>query len=124
MQENYYDQIKERIIEVETTERVKNYTINKVKLDNYYEIGKLIVEAQGGEEKATYGNDLIKKYATKLTNDLGKGYSWRNLYNMRGFYLLISKNPILQPVAAKLTWTHYTLLLSLKIQFCRQCLQN
>ena len=61
MTDKYYNEIKEKIIDVETTERVKNYTINKVKLENYYEIGKLIVEAQGGEEKAKYGNKLIKE---------------------------------------------------------------
>ena len=112
--DKYYDEIKERIIDVETTERVKNYTTNRVKLENYYEIGRLIIEAQGGEERARYGDKLIKEYAIKLTNDLGKGYSWRNLYNMRAYYILFSNNEILQPMAAKLSWTHYTILLSLK----------
>lgn len=109
-----YIEIKDRLIDVETTEKVKNYTINTVKLENYYEIGKLLVDAQGGKEKAKYGDNLIKEYAVKLTEELGKCYSWRTLYNMRAFYLLISNNPILQPLVAKLNWTHYTILLSLQ----------
>ena len=62
--DKYYSEIKEKLIDVETTERVKNYTINRVKLENYYEIGKLIIEAQGGEEHAKYGDRLLKNYST------------------------------------------------------------
>ena len=108
MQENYYDQIKERIIEVETTEKVKNYTINRVKLENYYEIGRLIIEAQGGKERAKYGNNLIRNYSDKLTIELGKGYSTRMLKKMRKFYLLFQKGPTM---SAKITWSHYEELL-------------
>jgi hypothetical protein len=51
MQDEYYNKIKENLIDVEVTERVKNYTANRVKLEKYYEIGRLIFEAQGGEER-------------------------------------------------------------------------
>ena len=37
------------------------------------------------------------------TKELGKGYSWRNLYNMRKFYIFQK----LQTVSAQLTWSHY-----------------
>ena len=114
MLENYYNEIKDLVIDTETTIKVKDYTKNRVMLENYYEIGRLIVEAQGGEEKAKYGNKIIKEYANKLTIDLGKGYSWRNLYNMRSYYMLFSKNEILQTLSAKLSWSHYIELLSLK----------
>ena len=110
----YYEQIKDLIIDTEATIRIKDYSKNKVMLENYYEIGRLIVEAQGTEERSRYGNKLIKEYANKLTNELGKGYSWRNLYNMRAYYIMFSNNQILQPLATKLGWTHYTLILSLR----------
>lgn len=112
--DTYYDQIKDLIIDTETTIKVKDYSKNKTILENNYKIGRLIVEAQGGEERAKYGNKLIKEYAKKLTHDLGKGYSWRNLYNMRAYYLMFSSNSILQATIAKLSWTHYLELLSLK----------
>lgn len=107
---DYYNEI----IDIETYKRVKDYSKNKKELEGYYRIGKLIIEAQGGEEKASYGNKLIKEYSKKLTRELGKGYSWRNLYNMRLYYLFFSKNEILQPVAAILPWTHYSIMLPLK----------
>ena len=111
---NYYNKIKEELINNEVYKKVKDYSKNKSDLNTYYNVGKLLVEAQGGEENAKYGNNLIKEYSNKLTKELGKGYSWRNLYNMRSYYILIIQNKILQPAVANLTWTHYTILLSLK----------
>ena len=111
---NYYNQIKEQLINNEVYKKVKDYSKNRSDLETYYNVGRLIVEAQGGEEKSEYGNRLIKEYSNKLTNELGKGYSIRNLYNMRSYYIFLEDNPILQPLAAKLSWTHFTLLLSLK----------
>ena len=98
---NYYNEIKQELINNEIYKKVKDYSKNRNDLNTYYNVGKLIVEAQGGEPKSEYGNKLIKEYSIKLTNELGKGYSWRNLYNMRQYYLLFSKK-----------------------QFCRRCLQN
>ena len=59
--------------------RIKDYSKNKYTLENYYEIGRLIVEAQGGENRAKYGNSLIKEYASKLYNELGIKYDERLL---------------------------------------------
>ena len=77
MQDKYYKKIKERVIDVETTIRVKDYSKNKVTLENYYEIGKLIIEAQGGEDRAKYGDNLIKEYSKKLMIEIDKKYSER-----------------------------------------------
>jgi len=103
---NYYNQIKRELINNEVYKKTKDYSKNRNDLNTYYNVGKLIVEAQGGEERSEYGNKLIKGYSIKLIGELGKGYSWRNLYNMRQFYLLFYKNPILQTVSTKLSWSH------------------
>lgn len=89
--EKYYKQIKDKIIDTEVTIRVKDYTKNKVVLENYYEIGRILVEAQGGEERAKYGNGLIKEYSKRLTSELSKKYSITLLKYIRQFYLLIQK---------------------------------
>ena len=52
-----------------------------------------MIEAQGGEERAKYGDGLIKEYSKRLTNELGKGYSTRVLKKMRIFYMLVQKGP-------------------------------
>ena len=74
-------------------------------------MGRLIVEAQGGEKRAKYGNKLIKEYSEKLTNELGKGFTVSNLRKMRQFYLLFRKRSTL---SSELTWSHYTELLKIK----------
>ena len=103
---NYYDEIKTKLIDNEHTKRVKDYSKNKSDLDTYYYVGKMLSEA--GRH---YGEGIIKEYSRKLTLELGKGYSSRNLWIMLNFYVLIEK---VQTVSAQLTWSHYIELLKLK----------
>ena len=63
---NYYNQIKEELINNEVYKRVKDYSKNRSDLSTYYNVGKLIVEAQGRESRAKYGDNLIKEYSKKL----------------------------------------------------------
>ena len=65
---NYYNEIKNTLIDVEVYKTVKDYSKNKYELEKYYQVGKLLVEAQGGETRAKYGDGLIREYSTKLTN--------------------------------------------------------
>ena len=112
---NYYNEIKKELINNEVYKKVKDYSKNKNELTTYYNVGKLLIEAQGGEERAKYGDILIKEYSKRLTNELGKGYSTRNLKYMRKFYVLFSKS---QAVPDQLTWSHYIELLKLKDMEC------
>ena len=106
---NYYENIKEQLINNEVYKKVKDYSKNKNELQTYYNVGKLLIEAQGGEERAKYGDGLIKEYSKKLTEELGKGYSIKSLKYMRNFYIL-SKGTTLSNL---LTWSHYCELLSI-----------
>ena len=107
---NYYNEIKETLIKNEIYKKVKDYSKNKSDLNAYFEVGRLIVKAQGGEARAKYGNKLIKEYSEKLTKELGKGYSSRNLALMRNYYIKF-KN--LQTVSANLSWSHYVEILKI-----------
>ena len=71
----------------------------------------MIVDAQGGDERAKYGDRLIKKFSTYLTIELGKGYDITTLKRMRKFYLIIEKGA---PLWHQLSWSHYRELLSLE----------
>ena len=105
---NYYNEIKQELINNEINRKVKNYSINKSDLNTYYNVGKILSEA--GKH---YGEGIIKEYSIRLTNELNKKYSTRNLYNMRLYYEKICCNEKLQPVAAILSWSHYCELLRL-----------
>ena len=109
MKNNYYDEIKNELINNEIYKKVKDYSKNRNELSTYYNVGKILIEAQGGEDRAKYGDGLIKEYSLKLSQEVDKGYSTRNLKNMRKFYLLCEKG---QTLSAKLSWSHYVELLS------------
>ena len=104
---NYYNQIKETLVKNEIYKKVKDYSKNKSDLNAYFEVGRLIVEAQGGEKRAKYGNKLIKEYSEKLTKELGKGYKVSNLKNMRQIYLKFRKR---QTLSGELSISHYIIL--------------
>ena len=110
---NYYNEIKETLIKNEIYKKVKDYSKNKSDLNAYFEVGRLIVEAQSGEARAKYGNKLIKEYSEKLTKELGKGYNVTNLKRMRQFYLLFQKGAAVRHQLWNLSWTHYRMLLPL-----------
>ncbi len=96
---NYYNEIKNELINNEINRKVKSYSINKSDLNTYYNVGKLLLDA--GNQ---YGESIIKEFSLRLTEDLGPGYSQRNLRNMRQFYKVSQK---WQTVSAKLSWSHY-----------------
>ena len=113
---DYYQQIKTKLMNNAAYKKVKHYSANRNDLNTYFKVGELIVTAQGGKNRNGYGNTLIQQYSRKLQKELGKGYSTRNLYNMRSFYLYFEKSDILQTLSAKLTWSHFTELFKLHQQ--------
>ena len=101
---NYYNEIKNELVNNEINRKVKNYSINKSDLDAYYNVGRMLSEADNH-----YGEGIIKEYSKRLTYELGKGYSKRNLWLMLKFYELNEK---VQTLSAQLSWSHYCELLS------------
>ena len=110
---NYYELIKNEIINNEVYSKVKDYSKNRHDLQTRYNIGKLLIEAQGGEKRAKYGDNLIKEYSKKLINEVGKQYNERTLRKIRQFYLLLSRDKNWSLVATNLSWSHWIELLSI-----------
>ena len=108
---NYLKNIEELIVEDEANKKANALRDNSSTLQTYWNIGKLIVEAQGGEKRAKYGDNLISEWGKKLSEKYGKGYNKSNLSRARTFYLYF---PIVAAVRQQLTWTHYRLILPLK----------
>lgn len=100
---NYYNEIKNELINNEINRKVKTYSINRNDLNTYYNVGKMLSKA--GKH---YGEGIIVKYSKQLTIDLGKGYSKRNLWLMLRFYEFKEK---VQTTSTLLSWSHYCELL-------------
>ena len=102
---NYYNEIKENLINNEITKKVKDYSKNRSDLNTYYNVGKLLAEA--GKH---YGEGIIKEYSKKLTNELGKKYNIRTLFRIRQFYLVFSNEKV-STLSTQLSWSHYSELI-------------
>ena len=99
---NYYNEIKNELINNEVNRKIKDYSKNRSDLNTYYNVGKLLSEA--GKH---YGEGIIKEYSNKLTKELGKGYTETNLKYFRQFYKFSNSHT----VCDELTWSHYRTLL-------------
>lgn len=105
--------------------------VNTAMVYTYYEIGRMIVEdEQKGEPRAEYGKAVIKQLSDRLTRKFGKGFSERNIEQMRQFYVIYSQEtPIPQTLFAEsslipqtmsdqlhftLSWSHYLKLMRIE----------
>ena len=98
--------------------RAKVYTVaNKEMVAAYWNVGREIVEKQGGAERAKYGDGLIKGLSLKLTAEFGPGFDVANLRNMRQFFLVFGKRYTL---CSELNWSHYRTLMRIENDKKRQ----
>ncbi|WP_334269387.1 DUF1016 N-terminal domain-containing protein [Edaphobacter sp. HDX4] len=125
--ENYTD-IHEGIVELLGTARAASVrTLNALMTATYWEIGRRIVDSeQAGQQRAEYGEALIQRLAADLTPRFGRGFGWRNLMQMRAFFIAWPPGKILQTPSAKsvalpelakqfpLPWSAYVRLISVK----------
>ncbi len=86
-------------------------------VEAYYNIGKSIIEEQGGNEKAEYGANLLKGLSRQMTQDFGKGFTGANLKNMRQFYLTLLNS---YAPRSELSWTHYRFLMQVENEYTRE----
>ena len=88
---NYYNKIKNELLNNEIYKRVKNYSKNRNELSTYYNVGKLLLEARKQYEEKIIGN-----YSEKLVVEVGKKYNKRTLFRMRQFYKLVEEQKLRQ----------------------------
>ena len=100
---NYYNEIKNELLNNEINRKVKNYSINRGDFNTYYNVWKMLNDA--GKH---YGEGIIKEYSRKLTVELGNGYIYTSLTRMKKFYMLIEK---VATVSQQLSYGHYIELL-------------
>ncbi len=108
---NNYKEIETLVKKIEIGKVIREKQANKELTEAYWNIGKLIVDAQDGKEKAKYGDELLKEWSKKLSLKYGKGYNLTNLKRFRQFFLTF---PIYGTVINQLNWTIIRTLLPLK----------
>lgn len=107
---------------VETARKNAVRAVNSELVKANWAIGKHIIEfEQLGQERAEYGSDLLSRLSRDLTFRFGKGFGRRNVLDMRRFYL---SYPIWQAVPAKLSWTHFVILLGIAQEQTRRFYQQ
>lgn len=142
MSDNHPDSLYQRILDILNAAKIGvSRTVNTTQVVSYWLIGREIVEQeQQGQQRAEYGESLLKDLSRRLTKDVGKGFSLSNLKYIRQFYLgfpdlltatsishalrdqslssdqfttLSQSKPNWQPgqLHPNLSWTHYRTLL-------------
>ena len=105
---NYYNEIKNKLIDNEIYSKVKDYSKERHKVITYFEVGKLLDEAG-----SKYGDNILNDYSIRLAVEFGKKYNERTLRRIRQYYRIF-KDEKRSPLATKLSWSHYSELLSIK----------
>lgn len=106
---NYYNEIKNKIIDNEIYAKVKDYSKERYKVITYFEIGRLLNEAGG-----KYGDNIIEEYSKKLVIEVGKKYNRRTLFRMKQLYNIFNNSKV-STLWTQLTWSHLRLLFNLEI---------
>lgn len=110
------------IKEILSNARQRAYTaVNSALVEAYWNIGKRIVkEEQKGSERAEYGKEIIKNLSIELSNEFGRGFSKRTLWEIRQFYLQFSDFEIVRTVCAQLKWSHIKLIMRVSNENARE----
>jgi len=112
LDEENINPIFEEIKGLVNTSRNRVYSaVNTEMLNLYWNIGRIIMEIQQGNERANYGDAVLEKLSEKLTSEFGKGFSTRNLERMRRFYICFS---ISTTLSSELSWSHYLELIRIE----------
>ena len=111
--ENAYTEIRGYVVDAQR--KVYN-AVNSAMVEAYWNIGKAIYEHCGENDRAAYGEKILSGISEKLTAEFGKGYTVRNLRNMRQFYLAFPKR---NTVCTELSWSHYRLLMRVEDEEAR-----
>ena len=121
-----YKEVETLVKKVEIGKAIRERQANKEITEAYWNIGKLIIKAQGGKEKSKYGDALLKEWSNRLSQEYGKGYDYSNMRRFRQFYLIF---PNCGAVRHSLSWTIIRTLLPIKEEnkrnyYINLCIKN
>lgn len=124
---NYLTEIKTILAQA----RQKAYfAINSAMVEAYWNIGKRIVEEeQNGADRAEYGKQIIQTISDELTQEFGKGFSKRTIWEIRQFYNYFPEYEIMRTLFAQLSWSHFQRVLKVsnenaRIYYLQEAVEN
>lgn len=79
----------------------------------YWQVGHTIASQVLGHERASYGQQVVDALAIELSQEFGKGWSRRNLFQMIKFSEVFSDVQIVQTLSAQLSWSHFNALVKI-----------
>jgi predicted nuclease of restriction endonuclease-like (RecB) superfamily len=108
--ENYGDLLMEIKQRIRSSQYEALKAVNQQLMILYWDIGKLIVDRQ---QESSWGKSIVEQLAKDLQTEFSgiSGFSARNIWNMRNFYLAYHQNEKLQPLVAEIGWTHNLVIL-------------
>ena len=105
---------------IETTRGRVARTVNSELVALYWQIGKRLREEVIGDERATYGEQVVAEVARALTGEFGRGFSKRNLHYMVRFAEVFPDADIVHALRSQLSWTHFRELIAIDNPLKRQ----
>lgn len=113
-EQNLFREIRAEVVKARNSAAI---AVNAAMVNAYWNVGRLIVEAQGGSERSDYGDNFINRVSKQLTAEFGNGFTATNLRYMRQFYTTFPNH---HAVRDELSWTHYRLLIKVQNPAARQ----
>lgn len=108
------DDYRHLLMEVQQRIRAAQYdalkAVNREMINLYWDIGKMIVSRQ---QNVNWGKSVVEELAKDLQAEFPgiSGFSNRNIWRMRDFYLTYHSQEILPPMVAEIGWTHNIVIL-------------
>jgi len=99
---------------IANTKQQLNSQVNSALTQLYWHIGKHIHNELLQQQRAEYGQAIIKALAVKLSAEFGKGFQEKNLRRMMQFYTVFTDIEIVATLSRQLSWSHFILLLPIK----------
>src|SRR4051794_31069094 len=99
---------------IESTKSQVSKAVNSTLVLLYWKIGERIYKEILSEERAGYGEKIIKELAYQLGSNYGKGFDARSLFRMVRFAKFFPDEKIVVTLSPLLSWSHFIELISLE----------
>ncbi|MFU8805072.1 MAG: DUF1016 N-terminal domain-containing protein [Bradymonadaceae bacterium] len=105
---------------IEATRGRVAQAVNSELVALHWQVGKRLRDEVLGEDRASYGEQVVAQVARALTAEFGRGFSKRNLHYMVRFAEVFPEAEIVHALRSQLSWTHFRELIAIDDPLKRQ----